>query len=606
MKKINLVITLLLCTASLFSQDLKEKSRSLKWTMTEKIKLDPQELRNYLATDGIDEADERLLKSLKYTDAPVAQTSYIDAEVHAAINPTDSNNIVVSPIRQSGNSLQVPLYYTKNFGNAWIKSTFNPMPSKPNGMSMGGGDPVFAFDETGKLFYTYIDLYIKGSSTDTVFWELLWIYSDDGGVTWNVPAENIIASSKLIMASQTLTAPVPDKQWMAIDRSGLAFHNSLYVSYASINGITGEATITIKHLREDSLAFESTTGTINTAGFDMVQFASLDVDHNGHVHVTFFGSLNGLQYSIFYASSTDGGVTFSSPVKVSDCQLPNYSAGQMNTTIVGIDIDRIYPSLYIAADQNNGDLHITWTANGTTAKLNNGLDIYLSSSTDGGNTWSTPLVVNDNSDTVGSHQFYSTIAIGKQGNVVVGWYDRRNDTNNVMTHYFFSESFDRGNTFSPAYQVTSEATDFSTIGASNNDFGIGEYTQILALHDYIIPIWTDGRLNNGNLNIYAAFINRNTMSVETISMVDALMQIRNIYPNPANGLINADIFLKESAGLKVHVVDLQGRTTLLKDYGQQNAGDHSVTIDVTSLAKGQYLLMLHAGNQMFAEKIILQ
>ncbi|MBU0763484.1 MAG: hypothetical protein KJ607_01475 [Bacteroidetes bacterium] len=70
----------------------------------------------------------------------------------------------------------------------------------------------------------------------------------------------------------------------------------------------------------------------------------------------------------------------------------------------------------------------------------------------------------------------------------------------VNSHYYFAVSHDQGLSFGQNYQVTSLPTDFNTVGDNNQSFGIGEYTQVLATEGYIIPVWCDGRQNNGNLN----------------------------------------------------------------------------------------------------------
>src|SRR4051812_25702265 len=51
-----------------------------------------------------------------------------ESEIHAAMNPTDSNNIVVSAMHFASTSgsttLSMPIYYTNDFGRTWVKSTY--------------------------------------------------------------------------------------------------------------------------------------------------------------------------------------------------------------------------------------------------------------------------------------------------------------------------------------------------------------------------------------------------------------------------------------------------------------------------------------------------
>ena len=60
------------------------------------------------------------------------------------------------------------------------------------------------------------------------------------------------------------------------------------------------------------------------------------------------------------------------------------------------------------------------------------MDVKFTQSTDGGITWSTPAVVNDDANSATTDQFQPSVAAGPNGAVAVAFYDRRqacpNDT----------------------------------------------------------------------------------------------------------------------------------------------------------------------------------
>lgn len=606
MKK-NVFAAVVLALVSLFALEAtaQPNRKGINWMMKEKIKVDPEmAIRHYFHETGL-EMPASVKGSLKHTDVPIHSSTNIDAEVHAAVNPTDSQNILASPIRQGFAALSTPIYYTKNFGGTWNKSNFNPMPAVTGAMPVGGGDPVLAFDKNGRAYFTWLELHIRNFSTDTIYWGLYWAYSDDGGVNWVRPASSAISFAKVETAGFTSDRPVTDKQWIATDRSNSPFQNSLYMSYVEIDLTNGTYQIVVHTKPADSLNFNPAPVAITDNSFTLAQFASLDVDINGHVHVSFFGTKDNTNYGIYYSKSTDGGATFSTPVLVTPTQLPGFSAGQLSDTIPGMNKDRLYPSCYIAANLVTPHIYITWTANGLTSKLSKGLDIYFTSSADGGATWSTPKVVNDDQVGFEAHQYYSSISCGTDGNVVMGWYDRRDDTLNMVAHYYFTESFDHGATFTPSYQVTTTGTDFSKVGLSNNNFGIGEYTQILALKDHIIPVWTDGRTNNGNLNIYVAFVNRKTMSLEQLTGVNHSMGISNVYPNPASNQITVALSLDQSSNVEILLIDLTGRVAATLHQGVLPAGDHTLKTDIRHLSIGTYYLMVRNAHEHFTRKVLI-
>jgi hypothetical protein len=90
----------------------------------------------------------------------VAGSDTSESEVHAAINPIDSNNMVLCPIKYNPYGtppLSLPIYYTKDFGKTWAQSSFNPVPKDVRAKVVGGGDPVFVFDSTGRLYFSWIN-----------------------------------------------------------------------------------------------------------------------------------------------------------------------------------------------------------------------------------------------------------------------------------------------------------------------------------------------------------------------------------------------------------------------------------------------------------------
>jgi hypothetical protein len=605
MKKVVTMLAVMMMAVVAFEAGAQPNRKGINWMMKEKIKVDPEmAIRHYFQQSG-QEIPESVKGSLKYTDKPIHSSTNIDAEVHAAVNPTDSQNILASPIRQGFGALSTPIYYTKNFGGSWTKSNFNPMPAQSGAIPVGGGDPVLAFDKNGRAYFTWLELHIRNAATDTIYWGLYWAYSDDGGVTWIRPDASAISLAKVETAGFTSDRPVTDKQWIATDRSNSIHQNNLYMSYVEIDLTNGTYQILIHTKPADSLSFNPSAVAITDSTFTLAQFASLDVDVNGHVHVSFFGTKDNSTYGIYHSKSTDGGATFSAPVLVTPTQLPGFSAGQLSDTIPGMNKDRLYPSCYLAANMVTSDIYITWTANGLTSKLSKGLDIYFTSSADGGATWSTPKVVNDDLVSSDAHQYYSSISCGPDGNVVMGWYDRRDDTLNMVAHYYFTESFDHGATFTQSYQVTSTGTNFSKVGLSNNNFGIGEYTQVLALKDHIIPVWTDGRTNNGNLNIYVAFVNRKTMSLEQLTGVNHSLGIINLYPNPAKEHITVELSVNEPSSVEIFLIDMTGRIASTLHQGLLSAGTHSLTGDTRSLSAGTYYLMVRNGHEHFTRKVLL-
>ncbi len=538
-------------------------------------------------------------KSLTDSNILVSATADIQSEVHAAINPLDSTNIVVSSnyVNTTGLASSVNfIYYTKNFGQSWQTSSFVTGPGVSNAVVLGGGDPNFVFTDSGKAYFTWINLWANPTNFNTLF-NLYWASSLDGGNTWTRNTNDIIGSAPYSLNGTGATGAF-DKEWLATDKNPSSpYYGNLYCSFLQASSVTNTEFIGVRRKTPGGV-FDTVSAQVNTNNnYQFIQFSSITVDRAGGVHATFFASLDTQTYSIYTAVSNDGGLTFQPEVKISDVSLARYTTGQKEDSIIGIDSTRLYPSPYICADNTPGpysnNLYMVWTANGTTHKLNSGNDVYYSRSTDGGTTWSTPRVLNDNTTNLTTDQYYPAITVGATGRVAIIWWDRRDDSANVKSNIYMTYSDDGGQTFAPDFKVTSMTTDFSTVGLLNGGFGIGEYNAVLTTHDYIIPVWSDGRSNTGQMNLYSAFIKAvpgQSVGLQNITSINGPLKITSVFPNPAKDILSLTYESSEAGNMELSVYDVQGKRILPLATQQIAATKGTAALNINSLASGTYLL----------------
>ena len=601
MKKILLLISVLISVTAFAQNSAFEQM--FEWTMEEKIKIQPENLDEFQGKAG----KQQSTSAQKSANINISDNNTPESEVHAVMNPNDSSQIVVSPISRSS-GLHCPVYYSNDFGNTWNKSSFSNMPSIPGNNSIGGGDPVLAYDDSNRVYMSWIDLSIKGMNTDSAYWGLYWGWSDDNGQTWNYDTTQVIVESQgSFGGGANFDGPLADKQWMAVDKNpSSSYYNNLYVCYAEIDAQSQAYRMTLAKKSADSMHFDTTKTYITGNNFAIVQFGSISVDQNGRIHVSFFGSYDNTKFSIFHAYSDDGGQTFSTPQPVSEVQVPQYTSGQQNTSVSGIADDRFYPSVYNACAPNSDNVYITWTANGVNSKDSDGLDVYFTRSTDAGNTFESPAVINDDTSSK-IHQYYSSINVAPSGRIDISWYDRREDTsNNINTHYYISSSYDQGQTFGTNAAVSTMSTDFSTVGNQNNDFGVGEYNMVLSTNNYIIPFWADGRQNNGNLNIFAAFVEKNSLSVERLTSMKKNFSITSVYPNPALNRINCEVQAHKPGNIEVSIRDLSGKEVINGSEIELQTGKNEFSLNMNKLTAGAYFLVLESENGQELRKLIKQ
>ena len=466
-----------------------------------------------------------------------------ESELHVAINPTDSNNIVLAVMKGTFDSdtfSRISIYYTKDYGNTWQKSAFI---GKAPG-TFGAGDPVLAFDRNGRVYLVSLTVTPEFDIRTLLSW------SDDQGASWQ---------------TKTLLDGT-DKPWFAIDRSPQSpFVDRKYIP---------EATNWLDCLvlgPDDSLVGSATPASDD---YDFVQLASVDIQADGDVFVGFYHEKNNT-FGLSVARSANGGATFSQEILVANTTL------EVFTSITGIE-GRLNLSPYIAIDRSDGPykdrIYYTFTDN---EPGEDGIfDIYLSWSDNDGANWITPKKIHENTP-AGTQQFYSSIYVTENGDLLLGWYDRRDDPADKLTDFYLGISKDGGETFQEL-KVSSEPSDFSTIGLVNSGFGIGDYGQIIATANTALPFWADGRSNDGDMNVYFARIPLDGLqvSVPEIMTVSEHVVFGQPFPIPAQDKVTIPINLDRSERFMASIIAADGKLLHQQDLGTFPTGKNQLIIPV--------------------------
>jgi hypothetical protein len=144
---------------------------------------------------------------------------------------------------------------------------------------------------------------------------------------------------------------------------------------------------------------------------------------------------------LYMAKTTDGGQTFT-PARVigtfNDLASP-LPGSNFRTGAIPIAAAAPNGDVYVVYDAYNDAPDPAHDADGKTA------DIMMIKSTDGGVTWSSPVVVNQ--DKSNADQFQGHVAVSPAGQVDVSYFDRRNDPANYYIDEYRSRSTDGGKTF---------------------------------------------------------------------------------------------------------------------------------------------------------------
>jgi BNR/Asp-box repeat len=137
-----------------------------------------------------------------------------------------------------------------------------------------------------------------------------------------------------------------------------------------------------------------------------------------------------------------------------------------------------------------GHLYLVWAD-----ERQHHAEIVLSASRDSGQTWSAPVLVNDNPLGDGANHAQPALAVAPDGVVSVTFFDTRNDPAHRLLDVYLAQSVDGGATFLPNVRVTSQSIDPSLhtpLDGSGTPF-FGDYQGLTADNLFVHPLWNDTR-----------------------------------------------------------------------------------------------------------------
>ncbi len=465
-------------------------------------------------------------------------------------------------------------YLSQDTGRTWTMTTLT---------SNSGvwGDPCISADTAGNFLFLHLANPPQGQGhwIDRIVFQ-----------KYNIGNQNWTTDSYMGLSTDTLKAQ--DKEWIAVDPG----NNNMYVTwtefdkYGSKNpldssrilfsrsidgGSSWSIPIRLSRQAGDCIDSDST-----------VEGAVPAIGPNGEIYVAWAGP-NGLVFD----RSLDSGKTWLN----NDIAIDPMPGG-WDYDVAGISRCNGLPitKCDVSNGPNHGTIYVNWT------DQRNGLqnvDVWLSKSTDGGNTWSSPVRVND--DTTQRVQFFTWMDVDQStGYLYFVFYDRRNH-NDSLTDVYMAVSKDGGSTFAN-YQISE-----SPFLPSHTIF-FGDYNNISVQNGIIRPIWT--RLHNGQLSIWTALINPDThlgISKDRNGQEDI---ISSTYPNPTNGENYFSFKIHQATKINLEVIDNQGRIICkLIDGEIFQAGMFVKAFNSAdyNLSSGTYYFVLESYNHRITKKFVL-
>ncbi|MFO0840462.1 MAG: hypothetical protein U1D55_18295 [Phycisphaerae bacterium] len=433
-------------------------------------------------------------------------------EPSLAVDPTNPNRLVIG-WRQfntiSSNFRQAGFAYSSDAGRTWhFPGVITPGTFR--------SDPVLGADLTGSFFY-----YTLRSVGSSFFCEMF--KSANGGQTWAGP----------------VYAYGGDKAWMTIDQSPSIGRGNVYAHWTSVFSCCANTGFT--RSINTAASFET---SIDLVGEPF--YGTTTVGPNGELYVLgASGAFNGLIVLRSDDAKNDAAsVSFPQATLLPTLAVPDVgnSTSPNPAGLLGqgwIDVDR-------SGGPNNGNVYVVWSL--VPESGIDPLDVFFFRSTDGGQTFSNPVLLNTDAGQ-GNWNWFATMSVAPNGRIDVAWNDTRGTAGLNFSRLYYRSSSDGGLTWSTEQVLTSAWNSF--LGWPNQQ-KIGDYYQMVS--DNAGAGLAFSATFNGEQDVYYARIGsfpcigdlNNDRAVDESDLGILLSHWQLAVPPHLNGDANGDAFVDSS------------------------------------------------------------
>ncbi|PLX11239.1 MAG: glycosyl hydrolase [Marinilabiliales bacterium] len=437
------------------------------------------------------------------------------------------------------------------------------------------GDPCIIVDTAGDFYFFHLSFASGGPWIDRIYGQK---YNFDSG-DW---------SDGSYMGKNGDKAQ--DKEWAVVDSA----NNNIYVTWTQFDEYgTGDPD------KYSNIMFSKSTDAGDTwseaVQINEVSGNCIDSDNTTEGAVPAVGP-NG---EIYVAWSGPAGIVFDKSLDQGETWLENdifvsEQPGGWDYDIPGISRCNGLPVTCcdISYTETRGNIYVNWTdqRNGE-----DDTDVWIAKSTDGGETWSDAIRVND--DEAGKHQFFTWMTIDQtNGDVILVFYDRRNH-DGTGTDVYIARSQDGGETFENMLVSESEFYPSSAVF-------FGDYNNITAHDGQVRPIWI--RADGTSRSLYTAIVDFTVDIPENKELIP--FSLSQNYPNPFNESTFIKFKLIENQNIDLRVMDIYGRTVAnVIDDRVYEIGKYEIQFspDEYNLINGVYYFVLSSAKGSVTKKMLL-
>lgn len=501
-----------------------------------KMKLHSNHLKPMPLPEGADptrKGPERLLSDDGFEIINISNANQFQSETWIHINPHDPDVIIAAcnDSRYNHGNYNMASFTSTDRGKTWDGSiTPNNLDLWISHPGQGGGltnvDPGLGFDSQGNAYYVYLfaQLIGTGAGDNGVF----VTKSTNNGKDWQTPYPAVWENAGVE------NQPLNDKCFMAVDHyKDSPYADKVYVVWYKAD--YPNSAVGFSH-SEDGIEFSSEESIPGSTG--SIQSPYPLVGPDGTLYVV-WETKSSFYTTIYMQKSTNGGDgwVWTSPKKVQ----------KVKTCGVRVDQRQAFPDKQnmrisshpaMAMDPNNGNLYVVQAGKDDMDQYG----VYLSISTDGGETWDANNRVDNN--LLRNDMFMASIAVDPiTGLIAIMYYSSQNVEENNGADVYVAVSFDQGETFehlriSPEsfYFITSNSV--MPAGGAHLGYYWGDYSSIAAYNGRIYPCFWMPDLNSSpqsqtfwTNDIYTALIFAGPRPPQNVSFENTFQEPNRIVIN---------------------------------------------------------------------------
>ena len=246
-------------------------------------------------------------------------------------------------------------------------------------------------------------------------------YSDDNGKTWS-QGNGGAYLDQLSNSRSTTFGHVEDKQWIAVNHYAASkYADHVYAMWTDFNGANGNGKIMVAVSRDQGQSFSKPIQlSTPSAATPASTYVYPSVGPDGTVYVAFVSGYDTKNKNrvghVYVSKSVDDGKSWG-PFTLAASPVEDPTGTFANTKFRDGIIEN-----FTSSQTYPGHVYLTYENWDSSAGT---MDVYFTQSTDGGNTWLPPTLVNDDAGTAATDQFQPSVAAGPGNAVAVAFYDRR-------------------------------------------------------------------------------------------------------------------------------------------------------------------------------------